>query len=208
MKRKGALGKLLRHMSGPGLGWTNSLNRKIEETKERTEEERLKTRLQNQKNRKQGQKHETGLGRATGLTQVPGSGSGMYKLGDLANDDWHLEAKSTRSGVIRFDQKWVDKASRQARRLDRNHIAIAIQFVNRMDDHRGELEAVAVRSLPDPDMVRLDPIVSTTRTIGIAQKALAGLAPGKTIPLVLPEYPHLYLLTISDFAKLIDVCST
>jgi hypothetical protein len=197
MKRKGALGKLLNGMLGHESGWTSSLNQMHPE-KERSPQQKLKAKLQNQKNRKQGDNHESGLASMTGLSRVQGSGSGMYQLGDLANELWHLEAKSTRSGSIRFDQKWIDKARRQATRLEREYVALAIQFAVRGEEYSGPLEAIVLFSKNVGELEPLSSISSNTRTKALKQEWFSHLVDGKCIPFTTPDY-KLTIITINDF---------
>lgn len=127
----------------------------------------------------------------------------MYQLGDLNDEDWHLEAKSTRTEELRFDQKWLDKAHRQAHRLDRQYIALAIQFTTRSEDYLGPLEAVMVPCVMADDLDTLSSLESVTRTKAISLWELADLVPGRSILFNTPKY-KLAIITVKDYSCLLQ----
>jgi hypothetical protein len=122
----------------------------------------------------------------------------MYRLGDLSSTLWHVEAKSTRNDTIRFDQKWVDKALRQAQRLERKHVAIALHFANRFGKYKGDLDVVAVFADVTIDFIRVPGLTSSTRTKGLHQSLFSMLKSGHKIPFTLPDH-QLAFITLPDF---------
>jgi hypothetical protein len=75
---------------------------------------------------------------------VPGSGCGLLFKGDLTNDSWYYEQKSTRTDVLRFRQEWWYKAEAQAADKRKPNVALGVCFTNRLNDYTGHLRFVFV----------------------------------------------------------------
>jgi hypothetical protein len=98
------------------------------------------------KNKQQGNITEENLVLETGLELVPGSGCGLLFKGDLQNDYWLAEGKSSRNNHLVFNTAWWFKAEAQALLKRKVYSALLLVFTIRFDEYTGPLGIAAVQN--------------------------------------------------------------
>lgn len=87
-----------------------------------------------------------------GLQVAPGSGCGLLFKGDYLDNNWHIEAKSTRNDIIRVKKTWWEKALRQAKQTKKEHVALIVGWDTPPESYRGTHSIfVLVKDDRDPD---------------------------------------------------------
>lgn len=159
--------------------------------------------MRNNQNRKQGQKHEETLARRSGLELVPGSGSGMYKHGDLYSKEWHVEAKSTRQATMTFQSKWFSKLHNQAVRACRPKAALCFEYLRRDPEYSGHLEFAALLQEPEGEFLK-DLGKKVSDSFSLKQVVFQELSGDKYITLDVEKqgstYP-VYFVTLEHFLR-------
>jgi len=99
----------------------------------------------NHDNRVQGAQLEKTAALHTGLEVTPGSGCGLRFKGDLNNECWLVEVKSTRDKTLVFDSRWWSKAEKQAKEKQKANVGLVFGWTTRPKGYTGELMFGAIQ---------------------------------------------------------------
>jgi hypothetical protein len=164
------------------------------------------------KNKEQGKVTEEYLSLVTGLGIVPGSGCGLLFKGDLQNDKWLAEIKSTRNDHMRVQTAWWFKARAQADLKQKFYSSVILIFTARFDEYGGPLAVALVENHLVPKLECLPESYDLSGTCRkISQTRFSTLVPGfKSLARL--EDPRkrvaqLAFITLPDFHSIVDKTS-
>lgn len=147
------------------------------------------------KSRHQSRDHEARLSRELEMRLVPGSGCGPYRVGDLVNDSWYLEAKSFKDGRIRFSHGWFTQAKNQAAMIGKKHTVVALYMVTRPVKYTGGRDFFVLDRRPEG--VEACSKKRTGDTVRLTEDFLSSIAPGQYGAIVGPKQTH-YVVHLKD----------
>lgn len=105
----------------------------------------------------------------TGLDVTPGSGCGYIFKGDLNDEEWLVEVKSTRQKELVFDTAWFTKAAAQAKDKNKEFFAVLFGWDDRPDDFNGS--SILFAAVPEElcDIEPKDPHISCGKAVTITE---------------------------------------
>lgn len=205
MSRKNLLDRMLKGLWGKEAGGPNSMGYKP--TPEEKKEPQLENQIRNNKNRHQSKKQEKRMSEITGMAQVPGSGSGPFRLGDLKGRGWHLEDKSTRQSYWDFERLVWTKIKKQSIESN-NRPALAVHFEKRFTDaddnlYEGPLDVVIIEDTGDIEAATTFNVRPFNEVHVFHQQKFAEVTPGNGMRIQWKDL-KLVVITLEDFVRIIN----